>query len=102
MEGDTAVLLEKGDESDSEIGAEYYPPKPYRQRRLRWLNIAQWTANWTNHLLLALLLILIFKQSVLLCPPRLVEKVLVRPEEGETVVFLSFPRFSYLFTDRTK
>jgi len=81
IEEDTNVLLGKQYESDSDIEAEYHSAKSERPRRLQWLNTAQLTAHWSCHLLLALLLILIFNESVFVCPPHLAEKVLVRSEE---------------------
>lgn len=88
-EEDSTGFLEKGDERESDVGFDYDPPKPYHQRQqLQWRNIARGTAHWTGHVLLGLLLILIFKQSVLVCLPRPMEKVLIRPEEGTSGPFV--------------
>ncbi|CZR67917.1 uncharacterized protein PAC_17816 [Phialocephala subalpina] len=81
MEEDTAALLEKGHETDSNIETRCHPAEP-RQRHIQFLNIVQWTAHWTCHILLALLLIFTFKESVLVCPSHSAEKILIRHEEG--------------------
>lgn len=99
VEGDNTVLLEKGDEGDSDAGYDYDPTVSYRQSRLRWLDIARRTAHWTSHLLLILLLILVFNHSISICPPRPLEKVFVRPEEG---IVRIFPRvLCALLTERS-
>ena len=99
VDEDNTVLLEEGDKGDSDFRYDYDPTVSYRQSRLRWLNIARRTAHWTSHLLLVLLLILVFNQSISIYPPLPPEQVFVRPEEGMVFTLFNLPKSPVRFTD---